>query len=141
MSPSGATRHRDQGHPGVRTLQEAGLGPWRARRVTTTMPPMSPEAAGVQMNVHALALPLPATSVGRGRGPLGILIGGLVLFAILQGGLTLLVPRVDLTLAAIAVTVAMLLVVIGIERWVYGRDLAAALRALGYGRARPQAIM
>jgi membrane protease YdiL (CAAX protease family) len=93
------------------------------------------------MTGNALTVPIPATSIPRGRGPLGILAASLVLFAILQGGVTVLAPRLDLTSAALGVTVAMLLVVIGIERWVYGRDLPAGFRALGYGRARPQAMV
>jgi membrane protease YdiL (CAAX protease family) len=56
------------------------------------------------------------------------------MFVILQGGLTLLVGRLDQTTSAIAVTSAMLGTALVIERGLFGRGPREALRSLGWGR-------
>jgi membrane protease YdiL (CAAX protease family) len=62
------------------------------------------------------------------------------MFAILQGGLTLLVGHVDQTTAALAVSAAMLATALVVERGVYRRGPRAALHALGWGRPTAGAV-
>ena len=70
-----------------------------------------------------------------------ILAGAALMFVVLQGGLTLLVPRLDQTLAALVVTGTMFAVAFAIEGLAYGRDVRQALAALGFGRPNPRALL
>jgi membrane protease YdiL (CAAX protease family) len=70
-----------------------------------------------------------------------VLAGAAILFAILQGGLTLLVPSLGMTWTPVLVTAAMLAALLAIERVAFGRGPAAAFRALGYGRPRSGAMV
>jgi membrane protease YdiL (CAAX protease family) len=76
------------------------------------------------------------------RRHLGRVLGGAALmFVILQGGLTLLVPRLDQTLSSLIVTAAMFGTVIAIERVIYRRGSLQAFAALGFGRPNPNALV
>jgi membrane protease YdiL (CAAX protease family) len=84
----------------------------------------------------------PTVAPSPARSYLGrILAGAVVMFVILQGGLTLLVPRVDQTSSALIVVAVMFGVAVLIERIAFGRDLRQGLLALGFGRPRPGALV
>ena len=88
------------------------------------------------------ATPTPdATPAEAGRGNLRrIVFGAAVMYLVLQGGLTLLTPRFDQTLAAITVAAAMMAVAFAIERWSFRRDAAHAFKALGLSRPHGRAV-
>jgi membrane protease YdiL (CAAX protease family) len=69
-----------------------------------------------------------------------VLLGCLLLYLILQGGLTWLAPRLDQTGSQLLVATIMLLVALLLERLFWGRQPAAALRVLGLGQASQRAI-
>ena len=84
----------------------------------------------------------PAIPASPARSYLGrILAGAAVMFVILQGGLTLLVPRLDQTWSALIVTAVMFAMAVSIERLAFGRDVRQGLVALGFGRPRPSALV
>jgi membrane protease YdiL (CAAX protease family) len=92
--------------------------------------------------VTAHAIAIPAEHVPSNRTELGrVLAGCALMFVILQGGATLLLTRFDLPSASLVVTVVMLAIALAIEAVVYRRDLARGLRALGFGRPNPRAIL
>jgi membrane protease YdiL (CAAX protease family) len=70
-----------------------------------------------------------------------ILLGAGIMFLILQFGVTSLVPIMDLTWSSLIGTAAMLVFVLASERFVFARRPAEALRALGWGRANPRAML
>ncbi len=70
-----------------------------------------------------------------------ILAGAGLMFAILQGGLTVLVPGLGMTWTPLIVSAAMFAVVLTIERVAFGRGLPQALTALGFGRPRSGAML
>ena len=70
-----------------------------------------------------------------------ILVSAALMYLVLQGGLALLIPRLDPTLSQLAVAAAMLAVAFAIEGLVYKRDPVEALAALGFGRPRPGALL
>ena len=77
-----------------------------------------------------------------GRADLGrILAGAALMFAVLQGGLLLLVPIIGQTPAALVVSAGMLSLALGFERVLFGRATRAALLALGFGRPTRGAIV
>jgi membrane protease YdiL (CAAX protease family) len=80
-------------------------------------------------------MPVAIRSTGR------ILVGATVMFVVLQGGLNLLIPRLDITWSSLLVTTAMLLLAMVIERLAYGRSPRQAIAALGWGRPRPSALL
>ncbi len=83
----------------------------------------------------------PVISGSPARMHLGrILAGAAVMFVVLQGGLTLLIPRFDQTSSALIVATAMFGVAAVIERLAFGRDVRRGLLALGFGRPRPGAL-
>ena len=87
------------------------------------------------------ATPAPISTPTVDRGYLQrIVFGAAVMYLVLQGGLTRLTPRFDQTLAAIVVAAAMMAVAFGIERWLFGRDVAHAFGALGLSRPRGRAM-
>ncbi|HZA26572.1 MAG TPA: CPBP family intramembrane glutamic endopeptidase [Actinomycetota bacterium] len=70
-----------------------------------------------------------------------ILGGAGFMFAILQGGLTVLVPSLGMTWTPLIVSSVMIAVVLTIERVAFGRGPRQAFAALGYGRPRPGAML
>jgi membrane protease YdiL (CAAX protease family) len=70
-----------------------------------------------------------------------VLLGAVGMFLILQFGVTFLVSIMDLTWSALIGTAAMLVFVLAFERMVFARHLVEALRALGWGRANPRAVL
>ena len=84
----------------------------------------------------------PVISGSPARTHLGrILAGAALMFVVLQGGLTLLIPRFDQTSSALIVATAMFGVAAVIERLAFGRDVRQGLLALGFGRPRPGALV
>jgi membrane protease YdiL (CAAX protease family) len=77
---------------------------------------------------RASAGPSARTQLGR------ILVGAGLMFAILQGGLTMLVPSLGMTWTPLIVTAAMFAALLVIERLAFGRGPMAALAGLGLGR-------
>ena len=69
-----------------------------------------------------------------------IVAGAALMFVVLQGGLTVLVPRLDQTWSALIVTAAMFAILFTIEAVAFGRRPAQALAALGFGRPNPRAL-
>jgi membrane protease YdiL (CAAX protease family) len=92
------------------------------------------------MTVDALSI---SPTIARSeRGTLGrIVLGSALMFVVLQGGLNLLFPRLDLTWSSLIVTAAMLAVVFAIEGLAFHRTPPRALAALGYGRPEPSALL
>jgi membrane protease YdiL (CAAX protease family) len=84
---------------------------------------------------HAAAAAPRRVHLGR------ILAGAAMMFVVLQGGLTLLVPRLDQTSSALIVAAVMFTIAAVIERLVFGRDVRQGLLALGFGRPRPGALV
>jgi hypothetical protein len=79
-----------------------------------------------------------------GRSYLGrILVGSALMFVVLQGGLNLLFPHLDLTWSSLIVTAAMLAVAFAIEGLAFDRTPRQALAALGFGRPKrpPRAVL
>jgi membrane protease YdiL (CAAX protease family) len=70
-----------------------------------------------------------------------ILVGAALMYLVLQGGLSLLIPRLDQTWSALVVTAAMLAVAFAIEGLVFKRTPPQALAALGFGRPKPGALL
>lgn len=70
-----------------------------------------------------------------------VLLGCLLLYLILQLGLNWLTPRLDQTWSQLLVATIMLIVALLIEKLFWGRQPLAALRVLGFGRAKWQAIL
>ena len=70
-----------------------------------------------------------------------ILVGCLLMFVVLQGGLNLLFPRLDLTWSSLIVAAAMLGLAFVIERFAFDRAPRQAAAALGFGRPRPRALI
>jgi membrane protease YdiL (CAAX protease family) len=70
-----------------------------------------------------------------------ILVGAALMYVVLQGGLSLLIPHLDQTWSALVVTVAMFAVVLVIEGLAFKRTPREAFAALGLGRPRPRALM
>lgn len=70
-----------------------------------------------------------------------ILIGCAMMFVILELGVTLLAARLDQTWAAVIVTTIMVLVAVLFESQAFKHDAAQGLRAIGYGRPNPRAIL
>lgn len=70
-----------------------------------------------------------------------ILAGAALMYLVLQGGLTLLIPRFDLTWASLIVALAMFAVAFAIEGLVFRRNPLEALAALGFGRPNPGALL
>ena len=65
-----------------------------------------------------------------------ILVGAALMYVVLQGGLSLLIPRFDQTWSALIVTAAMFAVAFVIEGVAFKRTPMEALAALGLGRPR-----
>lgn len=73
----------------------------------------------------------------QGRMYLGrIIVGCALMFVVLEGGLNLLFPRLDLTSSSLIVAAAMLAVALAIEGLAFDRAPRRALAALGFGRPR-----
>ena len=70
-----------------------------------------------------------------------ILAGAALMYLVLQGGLTLLIPRLDLTWASLIVAAAMFALAFAIERVAFKRNPLMALAALGFGRPNPGALL
>jgi uncharacterized membrane protein len=70
-----------------------------------------------------------------------ILIGCAMMFVILELGVTLLAARLDQTWAAVIVTTIMVLLAVLFERQAFKHDAARGLRAIGYGKPNPRAIL
>ena len=75
------------------------------------------------------------------RAILSILIGCAMMFAILELGVTFLAALLDQTWAALIVTAIMVLVAVLFERQAFKKDAVQGLRAIGYGRPDPRAIL
>jgi membrane protease YdiL (CAAX protease family) len=70
-----------------------------------------------------------------------ILIGCAMMFVILELGVTALAALLDQTWAALIVTTIMVFVAVLFERQAFKHDMAQGLRAIGYGRPNPRAIL
>jgi membrane protease YdiL (CAAX protease family) len=70
-----------------------------------------------------------------------ILIGCAMMFVILELGVTFLAARLDQTWAAGIVTTIMVLLAVLFERQAFKHDAAQGLRAIGYGKPNPRAIL
>ena len=70
-----------------------------------------------------------------------ILVGAALMYVVLQGGLSLLIPRFDQTWSALIVTAAMFAVAFVIEGVAFKRTPLEALAALGLGRPRSGALI
>jgi len=70
-----------------------------------------------------------------------ILIGCTIMFVILELGVTWLAALLDQTWAALIVTAVMIFVALLFERQAFKHDAAQGLRAIGYGRPNPRAIL
>ena len=92
------------------------------------------------MTTHASALHA-AGGIPWHRDVGRVVLGAAAMFAILQGGLTLLISRFDQTTSALIVLSVMLGVALGIERLVYRRNVRASLAALGFRRGDPRAVV
>ena len=75
------------------------------------------------------------------RAVISILIGSLVLFAILQFGVTWLASIWDQTWAALVITALMLVVAVIFKRLFFKHDTPQALNALGFGSPNGRAIL
>ena len=75
------------------------------------------------------------------RSVISILIGCALMFVILQLGVTWLAALLDQTWAALIVTTIMVLVAILFERQAFKHNAVQGLRAIGYGRPNPRAIL
>jgi membrane protease YdiL (CAAX protease family) len=64
-----------------------------------------------------------------------------MMFVILELGVAFLAPRLDQTGAALIVTVIMVLVALLFERQAFKHNAAQGLRAIGYGKPNPRAIL
>ena len=79
---------------------------------------------------------------GSARNHFGrILVGAALMYVVLQGGLSLLIPRFDQTWSALIVTAAMFAVAFVIEGVAFKRTPTEALAALGLGRPRSGALI
>lgn len=74
----------------------------------------------------------PMNTHGVGRILLGFVLG----YAVLQGGLILLAGRLDQTVSSLIASAAMFAVLLGVEAWLFKRRPGPALLALGCGRPR-----
>jgi membrane protease YdiL (CAAX protease family) len=80
---------------------------------------------------HSISSPgHPTAGASLGR----ILLGAALMFAVLQVGLTVLVPSLGMTWTPVLVTLAMFALLFVIERVAFGRNPLAALAAVGFGR-------
>jgi membrane protease YdiL (CAAX protease family) len=70
-----------------------------------------------------------------------VLSGCLLLYLILQVGLTWLAPRMDQTWSQLLVAAVMLTVALLLEKLFWGRQPLAALRMLGFGKANWRAMV
>jgi membrane protease YdiL (CAAX protease family) len=70
-----------------------------------------------------------------------VLLSAVVMFLILQFGVTFLTSIIDLTWSAFIGTTAMLGFALSFERIVFARHPVEALRALGWGRAKFRAVL
>jgi membrane protease YdiL (CAAX protease family) len=86
------------------------------------------------------ALTKQATTSSRRVVP-SILIGCAMMFVILELGVAFLAPRLDQTWAALIVTAIMVLVALLFERQAFKHNAAQGLRAIGYGKPNPRAIL
>lgn len=75
------------------------------------------------------------------RAMISVLIGCAMMFVILELGVTWLAALFDQTWAALIVTSIMVLVVVLFEKQAFKHDAAQALRAIGYGKPNPRAIL
>src|SRR5688572_26387998 len=90
----------------------------------------------------AVTLEIPSRHAPAERRTLALILASAVLmFVVLQGGLNLLIPRIDLTWSSLIVTAAMLSLVVLIERLAFRRTTLPALAALGFGRPNPAALV
>jgi membrane protease YdiL (CAAX protease family) len=118
------------------------LGVGEAAGMSALTTPIVARTGVDDMNKAQETSPPNSTPAGVGRGYLWrIVLGAAVMYLVLQGGLNLLTPRIDLTLAAIVVAAAMMVVAFLIERWSFGRDFPHAFRALGLSRPRGRAMV
>jgi len=69
-----------------------------------------------------------------------VLLGALLLYLILQVGLTWLAPRLDQTWSQLWVTIMMLVVALLLEKLFWGRQPLAAFRVLGFVQANWRAV-
>jgi membrane protease YdiL (CAAX protease family) len=70
-----------------------------------------------------------------------LLIGCAMMFVILELGVAFLAPRLDQTWAALVVTAIMVFVALLFERQAFKHNAAQGLRAIGYGKPYPRAIL
>ena len=70
-----------------------------------------------------------------------VLLGGTVMFLVLQGGLMLLIPSLGQPASALVVAATMFGVAIVVERAFYARGVQSGLRALGLGRPMVGAML
>jgi len=70
-----------------------------------------------------------------------ILIGCAMMFVILELGVTALAALLDQTWAALIVTAIMVLVAVLFERQAFKHSAAEGLRAIGFGRPNPRAVL
>ena len=70
-----------------------------------------------------------------------ILIGCAMMFVVLELGVTFLAALLDQTWAALIVTAIMVLVALLFERQAFKHNAAQGLRAIGYGKPNPRAIL
>jgi membrane protease YdiL (CAAX protease family) len=91
------------------------------------------------MAVDTLSSPVAADD---GRGHLGrILVGCALMFVVLQGGLNVLLPHLDLTWSSLIVTASMFAVAFAVEGLAFDRTPRQALAALGFGRPQSGALL
>lgn len=70
-----------------------------------------------------------------------ILIGCAMMFVMLELGVTWLAALLDQTWAALIVTAIMILVALLFERQAFKHNIVQGLRAIGYGKPNPRAIL
>ncbi|HSL45068.1 MAG TPA: CPBP family intramembrane glutamic endopeptidase [Anaerolineales bacterium] len=95
------------------------------------------------MTVSNQPIELDAPKAGNSsrRAVMFILIGCAMLFSILNFGVTRLAESLDQTWAALIVTAFMLIVALVLQRVFFKQDVTRGLRALGFGRPNPRAIL
>lgn len=90
--------------------------------------PATLESSRAALGASALLVRPSRAHIGR------VLAGAAAMYVVLQGGLTVLSGRLDMTGSALAVTAAMLALVVVIERFGFRRGVRAGFVALGFGR-------
>lgn len=94
----------------------------------------------MSVDTRTVMAPAAATIATR-HSTLLIAAAALAMFVVLQTGLNLLLPRIELTISSLAVAFVMLAVALGFERLVYRRNVARSFAALGWTWPRSGAVV